>query len=99
MTTLSLHDCGWLALASELRQRLDLRTGDRLEIEIVEGGLWLRPAGRAVAFQAAPPALAPAVEDPLPAKRGRGRPRKQVPADQAMTQPQAELPPVKVRTE
>jgi bifunctional DNA-binding transcriptional regulator/antitoxin component of YhaV-PrlF toxin-antitoxin module len=86
MPDLPLHDHGWLALPLELRQRLGLRTGDRLQIEMIDGGVRLRPAGQAARVEVAP-APAPAMEDRLTAKPGRGRPRKQVPAE-----PQAELP-------
>jgi bifunctional DNA-binding transcriptional regulator/antitoxin component of YhaV-PrlF toxin-antitoxin module len=92
MPGLLLHDHGWLALPAELRQRLGLRTGDRLQIEMIEGGVRLRLAGNEAKAETAPPAPAPVVEGPLPAKSGRGRPRKQVPADPPMAEPQAELP-------
>jgi hypothetical protein len=79
-----------------------LRTGDRLQIEMIEGGVRLRLAGQTAKAKAAPPAPAPAVDDQLPAKPRRGRPRKQIPVDPpVVAEPPAELPlqPVKVRTD
>ena len=95
MADLLLHDQGWLSLPAELRQHLGLRTGDRLQLEMIDGGLRLRPAGQVARAEAAPPAQAVPAEPA--AKPGRGRPRKQV---QSIEQ-QAELPlqPVKVQPE
>jgi AbrB family looped-hinge helix DNA binding protein len=91
MPNLHLHDHGWLALPAELRKQLGLQTGDRLQLELIEGGLRLRPAGQVVVPQVAQPTLAVVVPDELPAKRGRGRPRKQVQAEPLLAKPQAEL--------
>ncbi len=91
MPNLRLHDQGWLALPAELRKQLGLQTGDRLQLELIEGGLRLRPAGQAAAPEVAQPAPIPAVPDQLPAKWGRGRPRKQVQADPPVAEQQAEL--------
>jgi AbrB family looped-hinge helix DNA binding protein len=86
MTTLKLHYDGWLALPAGLREKLGLKSGDRLEAELVGGTLVLRPAatarGRAGPGAKAsepPAATAPAaspVEAATPAKRKPGRPRK-----------------------
>ncbi len=71
---------------------MGLQTGDRLQLEMIEGGLRLRPAGQAAMPQVAQPALAVVVPDAPPAKRGRGRPRKQVQTEPLVAEPQAELP-------
>ena len=86
MPTLKLHYDGWLALPVGLRLALGLNSGDRLEVELVNGALVLRPASKA--RNAAPsvtsvdayaadvpeePSPEPAV---MPAKRKPGRPRK-----------------------
>ncbi|MGD9510633.1 MAG: AbrB/MazE/SpoVT family DNA-binding domain-containing protein [Geminicoccaceae bacterium] len=44
MPTLKLHYDGWIALPAGLRRALDLNSGDRLEADLVEGTLVLRPA-------------------------------------------------------
>ena len=46
MSTLKLHYEGWLALPAGLRQKLGLKSGDRLEAELAGGTIMLRPAGR-----------------------------------------------------
>ena len=46
MTTLKLYYGGWLALPAALRRTLGVGTGDRLEAELVDGTLRLRPAAR-----------------------------------------------------
>jgi AbrB family looped-hinge helix DNA binding protein len=46
MSTLKLHHEGWLALPAGLRQKLGLKSGDRLEAELAGGTIMLRPAGR-----------------------------------------------------
>jgi AbrB family looped-hinge helix DNA binding protein len=90
MTTLKLHYDGWLALPAGLREKLGLKSGDRLEAELVGGTLVLRPAatarGRAGpgSKASAPPAAVPApspVEAATPGKRKPGRPRKVQPAE------------------
>jgi AbrB family looped-hinge helix DNA binding protein len=85
VTTLKLHYDGWLALPAGLRQKLGLKSGDRLEAELVGGVIVLRPAAatreqaepelQAVEPSAAAP-IAPSAEAAMPGKRGRGRPRK-----------------------
>src|SRR4051794_26178011 len=42
MPTLKLYYDGWLALPAGLRQKLGLDTGDRLEVELIDGALMLR---------------------------------------------------------
>jgi bifunctional DNA-binding transcriptional regulator/antitoxin component of YhaV-PrlF toxin-antitoxin module len=54
MATLKLHYEGWLALPTGLRQKLDLKSGDQLEAELVRGTIVLRPAGRPTAPQGLP---------------------------------------------
>src|SRR3954463_10688464 len=90
MSTIQVHYDGWLALPEAVRRKLGVGTGDRLEVEIADGAVVLRPARRAdTAGKAGPePAVAagqsvevvpePAsVAAPAPAvKRGPGRPRK-----------------------
>jgi bifunctional DNA-binding transcriptional regulator/antitoxin component of YhaV-PrlF toxin-antitoxin module len=46
MATLKLHYEGWLALPTGLRQKLGLKSGDRLEAELVSGTIVLRRIGR-----------------------------------------------------
>ncbi len=86
MTTLKLYDGGWLAPPAALRRTLGVGTGDRLEAELVDGTIRLRPAaGIKGAPENAPEAAAPAAEAPAPApsppavtsaRRPSGRPRK-----------------------
>ena len=88
MATLKLHDDGWLALPADLRHLLDLKTGDRLQAELVSGAIVLRPApAKRAAAEPEPVAEMPggviaAAADSMaaPVKRPRGRPRK-VPVD------------------
>jgi bifunctional DNA-binding transcriptional regulator/antitoxin component of YhaV-PrlF toxin-antitoxin module len=99
LPTIQLHYDGWLTLPAEARRHLAVVTGSRLEIELTDGGLFLRPAGQAAvvsptAVQTAPspakPELAQAKTEPdetaaetVLPKRGPGRPRKAVPQDLA----------------
>lgn len=86
MPTLKLHYDGWIALPVRLRQALGLTSGDRLEAELADGALVLRPVGKtrgsAPAQGAAVPAtvqataMLPPPADPVPVRRGPGRPRK-----------------------
>lgn len=85
LATLKLHYDGWLALPGGLRRMLDLKTGDRLEAELVDGAIVLKLASgtRAPAkpekeaeFPAVASAPAPSLEIATPAKRPRGRPKK-----------------------
>ncbi len=90
MATLKLHYEGWVSLPSALRQKLGLGSGDRLEADLVDGAIVLRPAakGRQPARreegeeEAADPAAAgasgalPPTATAVPAKRKPGRPRK-----------------------
>jgi bifunctional DNA-binding transcriptional regulator/antitoxin component of YhaV-PrlF toxin-antitoxin module len=86
VTTLKLHYDGWLALPAGLRHKLGLKSGGRLEAELVGGTVVLRPAA-AVRRQAEPEATASAppaaaapaassVEAATPGKGRPGRPRK-----------------------
>ena len=73
MSTLKLHYEGWLALPAGFRQKLGLKSGDRLEAELAGGTITLRPAGRP-----APPATRRAARQPAPAtlppvSKSRGR--------------------------
>ena len=81
MQKIQLYYNGWLALPASMRQKLGLATGDRLELELTDGVIVLRPARQAVAPEptaaTAEPAAAPAAAAPVPiGKRGPGRPRK-----------------------
>ena len=90
MPTVRLNYDGWLAVPAVMRQRLGLGTGDHLELELIDGGIMLRPrrpgqaADRPVTepvITAEPPVAAtsdrPAAAAAAPVvKRGPGRPRK-----------------------
>ena len=87
MAKLKLHYDGWLALPAGLCQKLGVKTGDRLEAELVDGAVLLRPASKtgrqaqsnakAIENATANPGTTPSVSDKAePAKRGPGRPRK-----------------------
>ena len=93
MATLKVHYEGWVSLPSALRQKLGLGSGDRLEADLVDGAIVLRPAakGRHPARreegeeEAADPTAGASGSLPLtatavPAKRKPGRPRKAVDA-------------------
>ena len=87
MPTLKLHYEGWLSLPAALRHRLGLSTGDRLEVELIEETLVLRPAAKAkhptpgedqevVTDSPAPDAPETlTLTDAAPARRKPGRPR------------------------
>jgi bifunctional DNA-binding transcriptional regulator/antitoxin component of YhaV-PrlF toxin-antitoxin module len=101
MATLKVHYDGWLALPSGLRQKLGVGSGDRLEADLVDGTIVLRPAtkGRHPARreegeeEAAGPAAAvtsetlPPTTTATPAKRKPGRPRKAVDAGELAPAP------------
>ena len=88
MPTLKLHYEGWVSLPAALRQQLGLNSGDRLEVDLVDGTIVLRPAAttkrspphedQAVAIDSpapdAPETLT--LTDAVPARRKPGRPRK-----------------------
>jgi antitoxin component of MazEF toxin-antitoxin module len=86
MTILKLYYGGWLALPAALCRKLGVGTGDRLEAELVDGTLRLRPtAGIKGAAENQPEAAAPAAEAATPApsppattsaKRPSRRPRQ-----------------------
>ena len=85
LATLKLHYDGWLTLPAGLRQMLELKTGDRLQADLVDGAIVLRPASgkrapaepeQAIEPPAVTSAPAPSLETALPQKRPRGRPRK-----------------------
>jgi bifunctional DNA-binding transcriptional regulator/antitoxin component of YhaV-PrlF toxin-antitoxin module len=101
MATLKVHHDGWLALPSGLRRKLGVGSGDRLEADLVDGAIVLRPAtkGRHPARrgegeeEAAGPAAAvtsetlPPTTTAAPAKRKPGRPRKAVDAGELASAP------------
>jgi AbrB family looped-hinge helix DNA binding protein len=101
MATLKVHYEGWVSLPSALRQKLGLGSGDRLEADLVDGAIVLRPAakGRHPARreegeeEAADPAAAgasgalPLTATAVPAKRKPGRPRKAVDAGEPAPAP------------
>jgi AbrB family looped-hinge helix DNA binding protein len=85
MTTLKMHYEGWISLPAALRQQLGLHSGARLDVQLVDGTIVLRPVQgtrapvepeQAVESPAAASAPAPSLETVLPQKRPRGRPRK-----------------------
>lgn len=101
MATLKLHYDGWLALPDNFRHMLDLKTGDRLQAELVDGTIVLRPAPAKRAAAGSEPVaempggvIAAAVASmAAPVKRPRGRPRK-VPVDPSSAEllPSVEIP-------
>ena len=87
MPTIQLHYDGWLTLPADARKHLDVATGDRLEVELTDGGVVLRLAEKARPANAPEPEVATAhptaapvepalVEEAAAPKRGVGRPRK-----------------------
>ena len=44
MSTLKLHYDGWLVLPAGLRRALELKSGHRLQVELMDGAIVLRPA-------------------------------------------------------
>ena len=99
MPTIQIHYDGWLSLPAEARRHLAIVTGSRLEIELADGALVLRPAQQQAATTS-PEAVVAAPTEPEPVvetaaepdeaaaeettpKRGPGRPRKTVPTDPA----------------
>ena len=78
MPTLKLHYDGWIALPIGLRQTLGLNSGDRIEVDLVDGTLVLRPAAKRGARRtAAKSTRARATDgDPAAAPKRRGRPPK-----------------------
>ena len=97
MPTIKVHHDGWLALPETVRRKLGVGTGDRLEVEVADGAVVLRPARRSDAAAEVAPEPTIVAEQPIEAepepaqaaastpvvKRGPGRPRK-VPADVAL---------------
>jgi AbrB family looped-hinge helix DNA binding protein len=90
LATLKLHYDGWLALPAGLRRTLDLKSGDRLVAELVDGTIVLRPANgqrapaepeQTIEPPAVTAALTPSLETALPQRRPRGRPRKVQPLE------------------
>ena len=82
---LKVHYDGWIALPPALRQHLKLNSGDRLDAQLVDGAIVLRPASakrapaepeQAIESPAVTSAPAPSLETAMPQKRPRGRPRK-----------------------
>ena len=85
MATLKLHYDSWLVLPADLRNALEIESGDRLNAELVDGAIVLRPTkGKRPATgpeKVAEPPVAVSVPTSLPeapavAERPRGRPRK-----------------------
>ena len=88
MPTLKLHYEGWVLLPAVLRQQLGLNSGDRLEVDLVDGTIVLRPAATTkrpaprADQEAAIDSPAPAapetlvLTDDVPARRKPERPRK-----------------------
>ena len=92
MPTVKLHYDGWVSLPSSIRQKLGLNSGDRLEADLVNGAIVLRPAVKASSLAphdeeaSNPPAAGvPETLTPqaaTPARRKPGRPRKGEAADE-----------------
>ena len=86
MPTLKLHYEGWVSLPAALRQQLGLNSGDRLEVDLVDGAIVLRPAAttkrpapredQEAAIDSPAPDAPETLTDPVPARRKPGRPRK-----------------------
>jgi AbrB family looped-hinge helix DNA binding protein len=85
MTTLKMHYEGWISLPAALRQQLGLHSGARLDVQLVNDTIVLRPVQgtrapvepeQAIESPAVASAPAPSLETVLPQKRPRGRPRK-----------------------
>ena len=88
MPTLKLHYEGWVSLPAALRQQLGSNSGDRLEVDLVDGAIVLRPAAttkrpapredqQAAINSPAPDAPETLTRtDAVPARRKPGRPRK-----------------------
>jgi AbrB family looped-hinge helix DNA binding protein len=98
MATLKLHYEGWVSLPSVLRQKLGLGSGDRLDVDLVEGAIVLRPTakarrparredGAAASSAADASETPPLAADAAPAKRKPGRPRKAVAAGESAPAP------------
>jgi AbrB family looped-hinge helix DNA binding protein len=77
MPSVKIHYEGWVALPEALRQQLGLSSGDRLDAELVDGAIVLRPATKA--NRPAPRREQETGAD-APARRKPGRPRKQATA-------------------
>ncbi len=75
MPTLKLHYDGWIALPIGVRQTLGLNSGDRIEADLVDGTLVLRPAAKpGTGRTAAKSTRARATDgDPAAAPKRRGR--------------------------
>ena len=88
LPTIQIHYDGWLSLPEDARQHLALVTGSRLEVELADGMIMLRPARQDTETIAAEPSVlaepepmgsaAELAEEPAAPKRGPGRPRKTV---------------------
>ena len=88
MPTLKLHYEGWVSLPAVLRQQLSLNSGDRLDVDLVDGTIVLRPAAttkrpapredQAAVIDSPAPDVPETLTltDAMPAGRKPGRPRK-----------------------
>ena len=89
MPTLKLHYDGWVALPAAVRQQLGLNSGNKLDVDLVEGAIVLRPAAKTkrpvphanqkeatieLPAPDAPETLT--LTDAVPTRRKPGRPRK-----------------------
>src|SRR5689334_12083446 len=95
MSTVRLNYDGWLALPAAMRQRLGLVTGDRLDLELVDGGITLRPR-RADALPerpAAEPVAAGAPERPAAEPVAAGAPELPAAAARPGKSPLPVIPP------
>ena len=102
MPTVKLHYDGWVSLPSSIRQKLGLNSGHRLEADLVNGAIVLRPAIKASIpaphdEQASNPPAADVPETLTPqaatlARRKPGRPRKVEAADELAPAAQPKRP-------
>ena len=90
MPTIVLRDDGWFALPAEFRRKLKLKSGDELEVEVVEGdAIRLRPRAKGTAAPQEEASVGaetevlveafiptPSSEPPPPQPKRRGRPPK-----------------------
>ena len=91
MPTVKLHYDGWICLPASLYQALGLSHGDRLAAELVDGALVLQPVpGRTARNDGGD------TDGAMPAKRKRGRPRKNAVAELAPAAPKKRGRPRKV---
>ena len=98
MPTLKLHYDGWIALPAGLREALGLSSGDRIEAELVDGTVRLRPAAKAGRAARSTEAGVPAPDVPSPAAGPEGPARGRRAADGGVATPKRRGRPPKAVT-